>query len=756
MTNEKRSTVGVDQQPTILALEKKYKKYKHLRSEASHGPDQQRALVLSERMVEIANKIYDVAPSRSHMMNLEYARYYAAVSGCIVAQHSADFERARNCAYAAAVSAKCFRKSQRFFPNFFFDDVEIASHEVYLDGVKSFRQGNFRMAAEYFKKWLELNSHLKGTGYARYDCNQFHQQLCSALDSIDQGLDTSAQWEELEKLLQSPNCNIFRTTRALWDRVESLKGVANLGENHFLGGRAMIELLLQEASENWQYLSLAYPMHGKDRAAGLEEAIRLPAFIDVFPYFHDVGENWRYLLLQVLRNSIIMKADYESLIRSHNGSVDSDKIASDVKLTFDIERLEDEDIIRYTRDLISTRDQSALRVFEACVPLWFEARNAIFSANHSEAQEKCLRFYEKLRSLPHVIAIKSCNAIPDRTRTYYKMVAKRIWRYSPQVIMLEMQQAVPKDIYAYLRPRWNRIIKPYYRTRNPQDFPLRTRVPEWMILFEKWASGHGPVKAEVFLQWCNQIEPRWRTAALRLLSRVTYLDEDDIRNLWKELYRTKIPKIVKNNRTIYVSLGRAAKSGELQLYWLKQALSDLPESERSFDLKNAFRNEDSLYIEDPNVDSVVFIDDFIATGAQAKDFTESVLEKYSWLANRSIYLCALAGFQDGIETLQSRMSGYKVRIFVAKTLNSKDRAFSQANSLWDSEIDLNETKLWCKQLGTSLLRGQFADPQEHALGWRGSEALIAFHSNPPNNLLPLFWATGEFGGRNWQPLFKRY
>ena len=106
--------------------------------------------------------------------------------------------------------------------------------------------------------------------------------------------------------------------------------------------------------------------------------------------------------------------------------------------------------------------------------------------------------------------------------------------------------------------------------------------------------------------------------------------------------------------------------------------------------------------------------------------------------------------------MQSSLSAHNVRVFVAETLYSKDRAFSVANSLWDSEGDLDDTRLWCSELGKSLLHGQFPDAEDHALGWRGSEALIAFHYNVPNNTLPIFWAKGEFRGKTWQPLLPRF
>lgn len=662
--NKKAQLTGSDRRQALSVLESEYQKAKQQRSIFVHSPNVEGALEASTLMVEKAAALYDLDPTQKRLRNLQYARYYEAVSGCIVAQLSADFDKAQKYAQAAAQGARHFRGSSRFFPNVFFDETELGSHGVYLEAVKSFREGHFQEAADHFEKWLMLNHLREGTGDAHYDSNQFHQQLCSALNAIDQRLECSAQWEELEKALQSPYRNIYRTTRALWDHIEPLKAAANLGEDRFPDVRSMIELFLRKACDDWQLLCTSAPIQGKDRWAGLEEPVRLPEFIDVFHTLYqvgdEVGEIWRYLLFQSLRNSLTLKADYESRLRPHISSVDSDEKQLVVKASFEIERLGDTALIHYIHDLISARIQSHftisdasvptdLTIYDACVPMWFEARKAIYSADRSEAEEKCHHFYAKLRSLPHVIRITNCDAIPFMgecidavSGRHYKVEVQRIWHHSPRKLTLEMEHPVPTGSYAYLRPRWNRSLKRGYRIRNPLDNPLPTRMPEWMILFEQWASGQGPVKAEAFLKWCQQIDPLWLSVALRLLSKLVFYDESKIRELWKRLYQSKLPANVKGDKTLYVGLGRAGKSGGFQLYWLEQALCDLPKSERSFEFNNAFRTEDSLREEHGNIDSIVFVDDFIGTGEQAEDFTESVLKRYEWVGRRrcSLFLCA--------------------------------------------------------------------------------------------------------------------
>lgn len=91
MSKETQSA-GSDRRQVLWALESESQERKRQHSIVAHGLDQERALEISRRMVEIADALYDADPTPKRLKNLEYARYYEAVSGCVVAQLLADFE----------------------------------------------------------------------------------------------------------------------------------------------------------------------------------------------------------------------------------------------------------------------------------------------------------------------------------------------------------------------------------------------------------------------------------------------------------------------------------------------------------------------------------------------------------------------------------------------------------------------------------------------------------------------------------------
>lgn len=439
---------------------------------------------LSEKWAKVAKALAGAEPTPQHLKNLQYALYWEAVSRGTVAQVNGDFKEAKRYAAAAGEAAKNFRTSRKFFPNTFFDETEIASHDVYLEAVQAFRDGRFEAAAENFEKWVVLNRHRHGKGDRFFDRNEFHHELCRALNAVEKRSDASPHWIQLENLLSSPDRSISRATRALWDCIEPLKALIVSGYGAAPEERTTIERLLWGARDGWKLL-LGYtpPLGEKVRTAALEEPVRLPTFVDVFHRIRDVGEFWRFLLLQSLRNSLVLKADYET--RFHAATPAESKSAGVVTLKpFEIERLTNAELVKYIRTLMAATKDSDVAIFDKSAPLWWDARRAARDSDQGAAVVASKKFYNTLRSLPHVIRVASCEAMHSTggrvlpATSFYKTVAERIWSYPQTQLTLETKGDIRVDSYHYMRPRWNRRLKPYYRQGRDFDPILETRVPE--------------------------------------------------------------------------------------------------------------------------------------------------------------------------------------------------------------------------------------------------------------------------------------
>jgi hypothetical protein len=744
-----------DRAAIIARLQHDYWELSFLVLGAAAERDHRTAFQMGQQIRLIAEALSTTVPPSIDQTELESSRYNEATFACARMELTGSFAQARQYAEAAARSAKLLRTNIRnFFPNQFFDETDIASYDVYLNALEFFKNGSFADAASHFDKWLALNIKRKNKGNADYNTKEFLFEVCIALDRVKTSSLEKDIWDKPNSVLSSPGHSIFRTARSLWNRLEPLRALTRERRN-IRGADEIINNLLRMAQEEWRLLSKNCRFFdSNDLASSLGEPIRLPKFLDVFQCIPSVDDHWPYLMMQNLRNSLILKADYEMRLRANIYGKES-HLRVPLLASYEIESLTDKELVAYNRRLVMERSSKDLEVWDKRIPEWWQARAETRSGDFA-GTKTCLKFLSNLRAFPHVLRIlsneESSFGLGQKNQSKRKVRAQRVWRYQPSEILLQGDIDAGSKGYAYLRPRWNTRLDTSYEIRDRSDMLIESRVPEWMVFFELWASGLGKVQASSFLRWCNQIEREWRTVALRLLSRVTFYSEADILSAWRSLYRATIPAELKTNRTVYVGLGPASKSGHHQLYPLRQAIEELPESELGFRPSESFSTIDALS-EHAKIDSIVFVDDLIATGDQATKFIESELSKYPWLKTRRIYVCCLVAFDEGVERIQTLLQEFSGRLFAFQRMTSADRAFAANPVFWDSDQDRERAREWCRQIGKALWPD--SHPDENALGWKGSEALVAFHYNTPNNTLPLFWAGGSVNNRPWHRLLPR-
>ena len=183
----------------------------------------------------------------------------------------------------------------------------------------------------------------------------------------------------------------------------------------------------------------------------------------------------------------------------------------------------------------------------------------------------------------------------------------------------------------------------------------------------------------------------------------------------------------------------AAKSSEHLFYPLNK-LTEISQ-------KN-FIHSESLTATDSR--DIVFIDDMIGTGNQAKDYINK-LKKEGKIGNQKLYYFAIVGLRDGIKELKN--SGLFENVLITEEI--KNKAFD-TGYIFDAE-ESGMAKEMAFELGEQLT-------QVYPLGYKNSEALVFFGHNNPNNSLPIFWASGkcklldgvgESTKIKWTPLFPR-
>ena len=242
------------------------------------------------------------------------------------------------------------------------------------------------------------------------------------------------------------------------------------------------------------------------------------------------------------------------------------------------------------------------------------------------------------------------------------------------------------------------------------------------------------------MQWIAQFPFfEWKLYALKLLTNITFLNEEKVNNKLKELSNSL--SILKN--CVISDIEGAAKSSEHLFYPLNK-LTEISQ-------KN-FIHSESLTATDGR--DIVFIDDMIGTGNQAKNYINK-LKKEGKIGNQKLYYFAIIGLREGIKELKNS------RLFenVLTTEEIQNKAFDTGYIFTAEESGM--AKEMAFELGKQLTQNM---TEIGPLGYKNSEALVFFGHNNPNNSLPIFWASGkckllervgESTEIKWTPLFPR-
>lgn len=215
-----------------------------------------------------------------------------------------------------------------------------------------------------------------------------------------------------------------------------------------------------------------------------------------------------------------------------------------------------------------------------------------------------------------------------------------------------------------------------------------------------------------------------------------------------------------------MKLGHAGKSGTLNPYTFSQAIR------RDLEYKVLFQGHESKIFRDisefevqllelQKPKNIVFLDDFIGTGVQAAEFLAWYFPRYPWLRDVTVYLGVLAGYERAVPNVLAAMKTvepeFKFHVVVGDTLTESERAFSERNPIWTSEVECAQAREWARSLGGELLQGVPGYvPDRDALGWNGCQALIAFEHNVPSDTLPILWSSGMRSGKKWKWLLERH
>lgn len=162
-----------------------------------------------------------------------------------------------------------------------------------------------------------------------------------------------------------------------------------------------------------------------------------------------------------------------------------------------------------------------------------------------------------------------------------------------------------------------------------------------------------------------------------------------------------------------------------------------------------------LLLNQPDIQALVFIDDFVGTGNSAITYLKEVCKDITpVIKGRDLKLkfvfVSIVAFTEGWLRLQKEVDslGVDVLLHTCETLDQKNQCFSENSLYYTNAAEREQAKELAINFGKQL-------EKKWPLGYGNLELALVFEHGCPNNSLPILWddASGDF---EWRPLFKRH
>lgn len=707
------------------------------------------ALDLREKWRDVAVAIHHARPNSASSENLIRATFLLSVTKMNCALLEGEFVAASECLSDIENERKAWLSVDGFFPNFFYADYEVKAYAHIIVGIEKFSIQDFQGAREEFEQWMLACSELQGVYNSRYDSIEACFSISRALEKAKDGNALRWRgWSRVDSTISDPKKNIWHTLWILWSKIQFIMPLLDEARELTQLEEEIVAAALHKASENWQLLLPNFPLSGRDRQKNRPVEILPPSFLDAQSAIRDSFDSWQFVLETLLRNILLLKVDFELKRRGAIPPLEEDEDCANLQL------LADETLIELVQGYFAKKSKSQEDLFRKSVKFWRDASLEIQKGKVFDALQAYKRFVEGMRGLPLVVKVISATtskSVNSTTAGGTKMIeCQRLWG-APEV---DLRLATPTNLkagqFAYLQPGMNKFRGRELDLILRGDPVFHARQPEWMELFHDWASGRGLAVPGKFLKWCRQLTQDTLPYALRLLGGLEYFDNERLRETWGTLLTENLPERFLRSDTKFVGLGRAAKSGPHQVYFVKQAISSNASLNSIIDTKAAFLAQAELP-ELANHDApIILVDDIIGSGQQAITFIDELISRFPEFAERDLAYCTVAGFEAGLRRVETQAKPLRGDVYTGYELREQQRAFAKDNPIWYSENDRKRAKSWATEIGRSL-----TGSEEHALGWENTEGLVCFSYNIPNNTLPLFWHTGQPENR-WSNLFDRF
>jgi len=322
------------------------------------------------------------------------------------------------------------------------------------------------------------------------------------------------------------------------------------------------------------------------------------------------------------------------------------------------------------------------------------------------------------------------------------------------------------DLKVRLFAKWlrGRGVEDIIATFSDLDAALRERQEEEEMkvhsgelqqLIGSWGSYKGQrITEEKVRAWLEQFgRIRDQRLMFKLLRSVRYYSDTFIRQKLGEIHDA-----VRRHTVHQIEAGKLKRSDIIVSYVDNPAKS-------SGHLARLYADEASIYVENvieksklretlwerKNVQAVVFLEDFVGTGASACAHLRQIhssIDEVAVARGIRIFFGVVVSYIDGRQKLEAMCDTLRpaIHLHICETLDETDQCFSGTSKAFVDEGERESAR------GIALTYGKLLE-KNCPLGFGDLQLAVAFERSCPNNSLPILWS--ESIPNRWVPLFKR-
>ncbi|OBX21586.1 hypothetical protein A9996_17960 [Gelidibacter algens] len=295
--------------------------------------------------------------------------------------------------------------------------------------------------------------------------------------------------------------------------------------------------------------------------------------------------------------------------------------------------------------------------------------------------------------------------------------------------------------------------------RNQYENHIKISSEEINILSQSWPSYKAKrTSTDDIRAWLEQFgDFEDQRAMFNILSNLKFYQTSEIRDKMEDIFREVRKEIAKSQKIVYKEQGKLKRDDILVSYLDKNPVKSGAEYAKMFvEVNNIYKDNstnpdkiDRKLLELKNINSLVFIDDFIGSGDSViENLKPIILSNLETLKKNNIIIVigVITGFEEAKHKIIKfgKKEGVTLEVKLIDPLNNSDKCFDDDSLIYIKPIDREKAKIICEKIGNKL-------EKRHPLGYHNCQATVVFPTTCPNNTLPILWKETE----NWKPLFKR-